>query len=195
MPTKCTVCNHPDVKLINKAIVDGISYRGIAKQYGLSLSAIKRHKDGHLYRKDPSKPGRPTKATPERLEKLIEGVRSGLTFEIASKRAGISYTTFKEWRKDPRLSAFAAEIKNAEADAEHELLQTIKAASHEKNQWQAAAWILERRYPERYGRIDRLKAELTGKDGDPIQVSRVASDEEVIAYIERINTRSGSQSS
>jgi hypothetical protein len=34
--------------------------------------------------------------------------------------------------------------------------------------WQAAAWRLERRFPERYARNRRV--ELTGKDGGPVEI-------------------------
>jgi len=135
--------------------------------------------------------GRPTKATPERIDTILEGIRAGLTYEVAAKRAGINRSTLAEWRKkgesgdDEYFAAFYDGIKKAEAEAEFELLNQIKCAGYSPERWQALAWILERRYPDRYGRIDRLKAELTGRDGDPIQIARAMSDEEVIQHVER----------
>lgn len=41
----CTVCRHPSLAEINKAIVAGTPLRHIAKQYRLSLSAVHRHKE------------------------------------------------------------------------------------------------------------------------------------------------------
>ena len=49
MPRKCTVCIHEKVEEINQALLNGVSYRDIAGQYGLSDSAIDRHKQkGHI---------------------------------------------------------------------------------------------------------------------------------------------------
>lgn len=50
MTRKCTVCNHKDVDKIDAALViEGASYRDIARQYGLTQAAIGRHfKNGHI---------------------------------------------------------------------------------------------------------------------------------------------------
>jgi hypothetical protein len=44
-------------------------------------------------------------------------------------------------------------------------------------QWQAAAWKLERRFPDKYGRRERL--EHVGPEGGPIEVSSETPDERV----------------
>jgi hypothetical protein len=54
-------------------------------------------------------------------------------------------------------AAFSAAVEKALAEAESRDLATILKASA-KN-WTAAAWRLERRYPERYGRFDRVKVD------------------------------------
>src|SRR3712207_5553741 len=44
MPQVCTVCSHPDASEINEAlVVQGVAKRRIAKDYGLSESAVWRH--------------------------------------------------------------------------------------------------------------------------------------------------------
>ena len=49
MPRRCTVCAHPEVGAINKALVAGESDRKLAARYGsLSRPAIQRHADNHL---------------------------------------------------------------------------------------------------------------------------------------------------
>lgn len=45
MPRVCTVCSHPKRSDIDRALVDGIPYRTIAKRYGASAAAVQRHKD------------------------------------------------------------------------------------------------------------------------------------------------------
>lgn len=47
MPS-CTICTHPQRVSIDMALVAGASQRTIAKQYGVSSAAVKRHKDAHL---------------------------------------------------------------------------------------------------------------------------------------------------
>jgi transposase len=48
MPRRCTVCDHPERHGINEALVSGESYRSVAKRFGLSGSAVYRHKTEHL---------------------------------------------------------------------------------------------------------------------------------------------------
>jgi hypothetical protein len=73
---------------------------------------------------------------------------------------------------------FAEAVKAAEADSQQELLKKIWTASDQ--QWQAAAWMLERRWPQDFARRQAL--EMSGPDGGPIETaSRPAelSDEEL----------------
>jgi hypothetical protein len=48
-------------------------------------------------------------------------------------------------------------VNKAVAESESRDLATILKAA--QSQWQAAAWRLERRFPEKYGRNDRLKVD------------------------------------
>ena len=48
MPRRCTVCDHPERHSIDEALVTGAPYRSVAKQFGLSESAVYRHKTDHL---------------------------------------------------------------------------------------------------------------------------------------------------
>jgi transposase-like protein len=48
MPRRCTVCNHPERNSIDEALVTGAPYRSVAKRFGLSESAVYRHKSEHL---------------------------------------------------------------------------------------------------------------------------------------------------
>lgn len=115
---------------------------------------------------------RPTKYAPDVVERICEAIRLGATYDLAAGYGGVSYETFRQWREEK--PAFLAAVKDAEAEGAIRWLRKIEAAADE--QWQAAAWKLERRYPQDYGRtvIDQNHA---GKDGGPlrIQVERVAS--------------------
>jgi hypothetical protein len=48
MPRRCTVCDHPERHSIDEALVTGAPYRSVAKRFGLSESAVYRHKAEHL---------------------------------------------------------------------------------------------------------------------------------------------------
>jgi transposase-like protein len=48
MPRRCTVCDHSQKHSIDEALVTGIPYRSVAKRFGLSESAVYRHKTEHL---------------------------------------------------------------------------------------------------------------------------------------------------
>jgi hypothetical protein len=48
MPRRCAVCGHPERHSIDEALVSGGPYRSVAKRFGLSDSAVYRHKTEHL---------------------------------------------------------------------------------------------------------------------------------------------------
>jgi transposase-like protein len=48
MPRRCTVCDHLERQSIDEALVSGAPYRSVAKRFGLSESAVYRHKTEHL---------------------------------------------------------------------------------------------------------------------------------------------------
>jgi transposase len=103
--------------------------------------------------------GRPTQRTPENAKRLMDALRMGATYEIACGYAGISTDTFQRWRAAD--AAFAAQIKEAEGAAAVGWLAKIEKAAND-NVWQAAAWKLERRYPEQYGR-QVVTQQVTGR--------------------------------
>lgn len=110
---------------------------------------------------------RKSKYTPDTVERIVQAIGQGATYELAAAYGGISYQTFNEWVK--AKPEFSEAIKSAEGQAAVKWLAKIeKAASN--GAWQAAAWKLERRYPHEYG---RQVQEITGKDGEPLTVQIV----------------------
>jgi transposase-like protein len=97
-------------------------------------------------------PGMPvarrSKYTAERASAILGGVREGLTYRLAAAVAGISPDTLTRWKD--RYPDFAARLMAVEAEAAHDALKLIRRAGHDD--WRAAAWILEHRHPEDYGR-------------------------------------------
>jgi hypothetical protein len=92
---------------------------------------------------------RPTKYHPARVDAICDALRAGATIEHAAEAAGIHRDTVHEWRT--RYPAFADRIKEAEGAGVLASLRVIRGAA-EGGTWQAAAWLLERRYPDLYGR-------------------------------------------
>lgn len=111
--------------------------------------------------------GRVSKYTPDRTKRIIDAVRVGATYRLAAAYAGITDDTLTNWLH--RYSEFSDAIKEAEGAAAVGWLAKIEKAATELT-WQAAAWKLERRYPQEYGRTVQ---EVQGKDGGPIEVADV----------------------
>ena len=92
--------------------------------------------------------GRPTKKVGSVIESLLKSVVSGLPFTLCCQIAGVHYDTFLVWRKeDP---AFGQQVDKAAAKAAARLLAKIERQA--RNNFVAAAWILERRFPELFSR-------------------------------------------
>lgn len=116
--------------------------------------------------------GRSSKLTPETQQKIITAISAGAYLETAAAHGSISETTFYRWLQEGEQSTSGAKrefweaVKKAEADAELMRLARISKAGQEGS-WQADAWYLERRYPNRWGK--RVN-EVSGPDGGPVQV-------------------------
>ncbi len=98
---------------------------------------------------------RPTKYSKETEEKICSALRAGNTRKASSEYAGIDEATLWRWMQSN--ASFANNIKKAEADAEVSAVAIIKKAMPET--WQAAAWWLERRKSDDYGRNLALRTD------------------------------------
>ena len=120
-----------------------------------------------------------TKRSPEREALVLKGMRLGQSIEQAALMAGVTRDTVKNWRAaDP---VFDAACAGARAELEARMLANIEIAAKDPKTWAAAAWKLERIFPDRYGRSTKM--EVTGKGGGPIKVMtdvRTMSDEELM---------------
>lgn len=100
--------------------------------------------------------GRKSKYTPDTVKRLTDAITLGATYELACHYAGIHIDTFYEWQK--QHPEFTETIKNAEGKGVLQWLAKIEKAASDGS-WQAAAWKLERRYPQDYGLRLTLKIE------------------------------------
>lgn len=145
--------------------------------------------------------GRPTKLTPEVQKTVCDTVSGGGTDRVACLRAGISVSGLGEWKRrgaagEEPYAAFLAAYKRAEGDFGLRNLALIGKAAQDGT-WQAAAWLLERRYPEEYGRkVVQGQFEHSGPGGGPLEVAvgtvsmdELMADDEGRALLSRIATR------
>jgi hypothetical protein len=140
--------------------------------------------------------GRPSVMTAAVQKRILASVRKGHYLETAAANSGVSAWTVRVWlrrggaeynrlqrKKDEREQGyevaddeleiqeglkryvdFFTAYEKADAEGEAKMLGRIDRAG--AKHWQATAWRLERRKPERYARPSRV--EHTGKDGGPI---------------------------
>lgn len=102
---------------------------------------------------------RPSKYTAQTVERIIEAIAKGASLKLAAAYGGISYDALNEWMH--RNRQFRQQIESAEAHAAARWLDHIELAAQE-GAWQAAAWKLERRYPDDYGRRERQDVHHSG---------------------------------
>jgi len=95
--------------------------------------------------------GRKSKYSPQMQSALCQWLKKGCSFRDACAMEGISYETFRTWQSEK--SVFSVAIKKAETECKVARIQTILKASDKS--WQAAAWWLERRCPDEYGRMPK----------------------------------------
>ena len=113
------------------------------------------------------KTGRPRSAmTPDKVQAILKAVSLGVWPDRAAEMAGVSPSTMRAMRKrDPE---FATALKRAEATAESGIHGKI--LRHMDKHWQACAWMLERRWPKRWRRVDdpvRMKMEASVQQSGP----------------------------
>ena len=120
--------------------------------------------EGSLVVQPKKKLGRPTKLTPETQARICDALRAGNYLETTAAYAGIDRTTLFDWlrrgRREPSgiYHDFVRAVDKAMADAEIRDVSLIAKAAA-AGVWQASAWRLERKYPDRWGRFDRHRVE------------------------------------
>jgi hypothetical protein len=123
--------------------------------------------------------GRPTKLNTEIQNTIVAAIQRGCYVETAAEIAGIDKTTFYDWlkkgahvndriQKGERVTKassldlldFSNAIKRATAQSELRDVVVIDTAA-QNGVWQAAAWRLERKHHQKWGR----KVAITDQQG------------------------------
>lgn len=109
--------------------------------------------------------GRKTKLSQKITDAFTKAIGEGVSIVAACQFAGVCERTYYTWTskgeagKEPYIQ-FVQAIKKAEAKAEQRWVRVIE--THAADTWTAAAWLLERRFPDRWGRRERVQQEHSG---------------------------------
>ena len=106
--------------------------------------------------------GAKPKLSKEVVSRAVQLKKGGANNKDIAAAIGVGESTFSRWINDPKSDLqrqLQQELKKAEADYKNALLAVIAKASRERD-WKAAAWLLERKYPQEYARTDRVQAEV-----------------------------------
>jgi hypothetical protein len=135
----------------------------------------------HTKERSKLRPGQPTKCCKldNRIEsRLCRYIREGLAYEVCTALAGISKQTFYSWKNcgesepDSRYGQFARAVEKANAEAIRTLHTEVKRSDPK--------FILERRFSNYYP-SPKIRSEVTGTDGGPIQTEAKGNHKIVIS--------------
>lgn len=111
--------------------------------------------------------GRPSAYSEELGLKICDAIRAGNYMETAAAFAGVSKQTLYDWlrrggREEEPFATFSGRVERALGEAEVRAVTTVMKAAN-NGAWQAAAWYLERKSWQNWGRKDKLIAEVDSK--------------------------------
>lgn len=121
---------------------------------------------------------RPTLLTPTVIKEMADGIRNGNYATTVMKGLGLSPGNHWKWYekgKNGELDSQGSDIyikyfdaiNEAEAEAEQRMIG--QWTEFFPNDWRAIQTFMERRWGDRWGRNDKVRQELTGKDGGAIE--------------------------
>ncbi len=117
----------------------------------------------------------PVKLNPETQATIFAMLRQGNHLDFAAEAAGVSKRTAARWlergakggKANADYAAFAAGVEKARAESHARHVGLIAAAA--SRSWQAAAWLLERGYPETWGKPgERVKAQADADEAKAV---------------------------
>lgn len=122
------------------------------------------------------------KLTEEMVDTIVDLKRNGLNDKDIYEAIGVSHTSFYRWINNPQTKlqrALGERLKKAESDYKEELLNCIRDAAMAKNSfWTAAAWLLERKYPDQFsqGRLEKKNPDMAPQIVLGVSVKPVEED-------------------
>lgn len=146
-------------------IIPNYRYKNILdsyKEHGIASKTTDGETKKHLFGNGNSYPLFVRK--PIVADNMIKLIREGYPYTTVCRYYGVNRKTFLKWLEigsqgiDKNYTKFFKRVSRAEARYEMARLEAIR--KHEKTDWRAPAWILERRYPEHWGKRDANKAHI-----------------------------------
>lgn len=95
-----------------------------------------------------AEPGRRPVLDEVKKKEILAILAQGCSRRRAAQYVGCSPSTIR--RTALRDTAFAEAVARAESQSEITCLTNVRKAGKKEQYWRAAAWVLERRYPEEY---------------------------------------------
>lgn len=143
-----------------------------------------------------ARPRGSAKLTKEVQDKIVSAIRLGNYMETAAAYAGINKDTLYNWlrrgqrekekkakdeayeipRYERQFVRFSDAVEKALAEAEMRDVMVIYEAA--KEQWQAAAWRLERKFPDRWGKRLNIDAKQEISLPSIIEIEKPSDDDE-----------------
>jgi transposase-like protein len=149
--------------------------------------------------------GAPSILTDELQQKLCSLLSIGTSIEDACTECGISDSTFHKWKqralekKERKYLQFLQAVDKAKVQSKLKCLITMDKQANGANavykdgklvkpaieaDWRAAAWLLERRFPQEFGKRDQVKVHEAEKGED---FNPPGSHARLLAHIEYLN--------
>ena len=98
------------------------------------------------------KRGRPPVLDEQKRGQILAILGVGCSQAVAARYVGCAVSTIQRLaQRDP---SFAAELSRVRCNAELGLVKNIRSAATKEQYWRAAAWALERGFPDKYVRRD-----------------------------------------
>lgn len=121
--------------------------------------------------KDGTNRGAKEKLTKEGIKRAVELKKGGALDKDIAAALCVTPSTFSTWLNNPKSDnqkELAKALKKAEADYKNALLEQIQNAG--QKDWKALAWLLERKYPEEFGRVDRINANIQAETKNEVNI-------------------------
>lgn len=153
-----------------------------------------------------NKGGRPSKFTPEILQRIVDGLSQGTPLTVICREEGMPHdSTVRNWMEaDPEVSLAIARAREAGFDqialdalaiadnSERDTILTDKGGEVPNSEWisrsrlrvETRLKLLAKWDPKRYG--ERVAQEISGPDGGPVSLAAVRLDNEQEQALARV---------
>lgn len=128
--------------------------------------------------------GRKTKYTPTTVKIFLDGIRTGLPMRWAAAHAGVNEDTILLWKH--RYSEFSEQVALAESEFIGRNVRVIQSGA-DSGDSADAKWLLERRYPQEFGRLERLQIDVElRREAERIAIENGLDPNEVMVEAQRM---------